>query len=586
MFVVTPLVASGSGSGTPSNIAYVDTAGSDSTGTVGNSSKPFLTPVAAAAAIATARGSLLAVTSLVYSGGVVTATVASTAAMTTGDTVRIQGSSKGEDNQYHNVTVASGTTFTYTSATSGARTGTIKYEDYTTLTGYAIYMGVGTFAMGLHGHLRPGDKVNVIGSGMNGGASGGTTISSTGTTTLGNVFNPGSGSYNANFLIQGDATINVFSFVVGADFSHGDTASFDVIMDRVWVAGWSDGLYFRNTTGLFPLMNWQCFDCKFITNYDTHQFIMPVDNSASWPLTIEFFDCFFQTTWNSNLAIAGNRGVVQSADGETLRFYGGRIISIGNASSSVDTIGICANAGSTIELYGTSIVTQPNGGSGKNISIQQQDTNSLVGAMTVKASQGSSYDASLVQIDNGGGNVVALTGLPGRSPWTVATYTAAVQSNNTPSETDLFTTTTACNTLVMAGDILDFHAAGTFSATVTATKRVRMYFAGTLIYDSGALTSTAAGSWSADARIIVKNALTPGSVTADAEAVFRVANISTALSATTRTALTGLTISGGSITNVVGGTNIIKITGLTGGTGTAVGDVTATSGNLVMTPAT
>lgn len=138
-------------------------------------------------------------------------------------------------------------------------------------------------------------------------------------------------------------------------------------------------------------------------------------------------------------------------------------------------------------------------------------------------------------------------------------------ANNTGTgETDLYTYTTKANTFAANGEKLEAWYSGTFN-DLTATSQLKVYFAGTAIADTGALTVSAIGGWKIDVALIrvsstvvryVVNISTPGASTA----IY-----------TSSGELTGLTLSN---------TNIIKITGTAGGGTGGNSDITAKSGSI------
>lgn len=138
-------------------------------------------------------------------------------------------------------------------------------------------------------------------------------------------------------------------------------------------------------------------------------------------------------------------------------------------------------------------------------------------------------------------------------------------SNTSTTETDLITYTTKANTLVATDESLVFDLSGTFN-DVTATSQLQFYFGGTNIGNTGALTVSATGGWSA--RVII---IRSGASTAKAVVTVATPGASTA-SYTTTTSMTGLTFSG---------TNIIKVTGTAGGAGGGTGDITGSAGQLM-----
>lgn len=138
-------------------------------------------------------------------------------------------------------------------------------------------------------------------------------------------------------------------------------------------------------------------------------------------------------------------------------------------------------------------------------------------------------------------------------------------SNTSTTETDLYTYTTKANTLVANDESLILDLGGTLN-DITATNQLQFYFGGTLIGNTGALTLSVAGGWSA--RVIV---IRSGGTTATAIVTVTTPSASTA-SYTNTTLLTGLTLSG---------TNIIKMTGTSGGAGGGTGDITLNAAQLM-----
>lgn len=145
----------------------------------------------------------------------------------------------------------------------------------------------------------------------------------------------------------------------------------------------------------------------------------------------------------------------------------------------------------------------------------------------------------------------------------IAQFTAD-GSNTGTGETDLYTYTTKASTLSATGEQLTATYAGNFT-DITATGQLQVYFGGTVIGNTGALTISATGGWSIDVTIIRTGAST-------ARSLVRVTTpgASTAVY-TTETDITGLTF-----TN----TNIIKITGTAGGAGGGTGDIVGKLGTV------
>ncbi len=138
-------------------------------------------------------------------------------------------------------------------------------------------------------------------------------------------------------------------------------------------------------------------------------------------------------------------------------------------------------------------------------------------------------------------------------------YYASV-GNGTTVETDLVTSSIAGGTLATNGDVVTARYAGILVDSATATRQLRAYFAGSALFDSGALSVSVAGDWVMDVALIrvsatvVRYAL---SLTLTGASLGAYANVGE---------LTGLTLSGA---------NILKVTGQAGGVGAASNDIVA-----------
>ena len=142
-------------------------------------------------------------------------------------------------------------------------------------------------------------------------------------------------------------------------------------------------------------------------------------------------------------------------------------------------------------------------------------------------------------------------------------------ANNTGTgETDLYSHTLAANKLTLSGKGVRFRITGT-NNDATATEQIKGYFAGTNIFDSGALTISSAGDW-----IIDMEVQRTSSTTAAATVTFMAANTTVTLPVK-YTPLTGLDWTT---------TNIFKITGTAAGAGGGSSDITAHAGKVVFVP--
>lgn len=151
----------------------------------------------------------------------------------------------------------------------------------------------------------------------------------------------------------------------------------------------------------------------------------------------------------------------------------------------------------------------------------------------------------------------------------LADFVADATSTGT-TETDLFSATLPANAFAAAGEEIEADYGLQLLGALTATRRVRVYLAGTAIYDSGAMAATATGSCSIRARIL-RDGASSVRYQVDASAT------GSAAPACAVGKLTGLTFSG---------TMVLKITGQSGGTGSANGDITAILGKIRPIPAT
>lgn len=144
-------------------------------------------------------------------------------------------------------------------------------------------------------------------------------------------------------------------------------------------------------------------------------------------------------------------------------------------------------------------------------------------------------------------------------------------NNSTTSETDLYSDTLTAGLLATNGDKIFARYQGIFTGAVAATQELRVYFGGTKIYDSGALSiGVATDNWTLELMVIRESSSVVRcsvSVSSDFATLFP-------YSAYTR--ITGLTL-----TN----TQILKITGQAAGAGAASNQITATLGAVSYQPA-
>lgn len=144
----------------------------------------------------------------------------------------------------------------------------------------------------------------------------------------------------------------------------------------------------------------------------------------------------------------------------------------------------------------------------------------------------------------------------------IADFTTDANNSGT-SETDLYSYTTPASTLANTGEKIIARFAGTFN-DASSTAQLRAYFAGTLIFDTGAATVGTVGSWDLTLMIIRTGSST-------ARAIVTLVTASMAYTYSQDKALTQLTF-----TN----TNILKVTGTAGGASGGSNDITAKLGSI------
>jgi hypothetical protein len=158
-------------------------------------------------------------------------------------------------------------------------------------------------------------------------------------------------------------------------------------------------------------------------------------------------------------------------------------------------------------------------------------------------------------------------------PALLACQTANVMSIGT-AETTLWAVAIPKNLVVTVGDRLDFTCTINLSSTATATKAAKVYFGQpgslTTVYNSGALTSSAAGTLTLSGSIVFDS-----TTTAKVTVIPNDSGVSTTI---------GVTETDVSSLNY-GLAMLFKVTGNAGGTGTANGDLTSKQCSMMFTPA-
>lgn len=140
--------------------------------------------------------------------------------------------------------------------------------------------------------------------------------------------------------------------------------------------------------------------------------------------------------------------------------------------------------------------------------------------------------------------------------------------NTTTAETDLYTDTLPASALGTNGDKIVAEYEGIYVTSATASRQLRVYFGGTLIFDSTALVSAVIDQWNIRVRIIrVSASVVRCAVTFTDHNT----TITSSFSTTVYTEVTGLTLAN---------TQILKITGTAAGTGAATNDLVAKLGTI------
>jgi hypothetical protein len=146
----------------------------------------------------------------------------------------------------------------------------------------------------------------------------------------------------------------------------------------------------------------------------------------------------------------------------------------------------------------------------------------------------------------------------------------ASTSNVDGTEDDLYSDTTLANTLSTNSEKIFAEYGGSWVGHATANRRIKAYFGGTSIFDTGTITISATSAWSMAIRIIRVSSTV-------VRYMVRFTTGGNSLEAYTSSGeITGLTLSN---------TNILKITGIASGTGAASADITAALGTIMWFPA-
>lgn len=176
-----------------------------------------------------------------------------------------------------------------------------------------------------------------------------------------------------------------------------------------------------------------------------------------------------------------------------------------------------------------------------------------------------SGQAGKVVVVNSGATAVTFGGKLGNTGPLFDHY--ATVGNVTTGETDLYSDSVAAGTLAANGDKLEIGYGGAFVSSGTATREIKIYFGGTVIFDTGTLTLSLSSAWTAYVEIIrVSASVVRYMVSMTTEGA--------ALAAYTAVGeVTGLTLANA---------NTLKITGQAAGVGAATNDITAQLGYVIL----
>lgn len=137
-------------------------------------------------------------------------------------------------------------------------------------------------------------------------------------------------------------------------------------------------------------------------------------------------------------------------------------------------------------------------------------------------------------------------------------------------EDTLYSDTLVANQLGINGQKIEAEYGGVFVSSATATREIKIYFGGTVIFDTGALTLSLSAAWTCYVSITRVSATV-------VRYMISLTTEGAALAAYTAVGeLTGLTLSN---------SNILKVTGEAAGAGAATNDIVAKMGTIIFYPA-
>lgn len=240
------------------------------------------------------------------------------------------------------------------------------------------------------------------------------------------------------------------------------------------------------------------------------------------------------------------------------------LLELGTAGTTLGTMGISGNTSGRILIQpaaaaGTWTWTLPTTGGTNLYTLQTNGSGTTTWAQV---------DVSTAAIT---GTLPVANGGTGTTKPQATLFNHHVDAGNTTTtETTLYTDTIAASQLGANDDKLEATYGGVFVSSATATREIKIYFGGTVMLDTGALTLSLSSAWTAYVTIIrVSSSVVRYAISFTTEGA--------ALAAYTAVGeITGLTLSN---------TQILKITGQAAGVGAATSDVLAKLGYVEYKPA-
>lgn len=268
-------------------------------------------------------------------------------------------------------------------------------------------------------------------------------------------------------------------------------------------------------------------------------------------------------TPNLKFAYGNNHNIGMDVNAGTMRWIsdsdeaGGAVIATMGLTGHIAAGNYASNSGFITSTGSAELIMRASsdlGSVGIGVHLQYSDQSAWRDAVAVSNASGFS---TLFLMTLGGKVSVGVTAdKVGGVIFNSYTDTATTSTNGT--EDDLYSYTTVANTFTNNGDSVAEVEHVQFVSSATASRRLKKYFAGTLIFDSGSLTLTLGGDFDLETTVIRESS------TVVRCTVQVVTTSASSVPYSTYTRITGLTLTG---------TNILKTTGIASGTGAASGDI-------------